>query len=843
MNFPGSLHNHSDFSNIRIRDSICTIPGLIDYAIELGHEVLALTDHECISGYVDAEEYYQKIKEKNPDFKLILGNEIYLCRNGLNKDNFDISIDKYFHFILLAKDLEGNKQIRELSTRAWMRSYMARGMRRVPTYYQDLIDIIKPNKGHVIGSSACIGGALPQHILQYQKNQSEKTYREIIQWCKTMNNIFGKGNFFLELQPSHNEEQTYVNQFLVQLSKQLDIPYIITNDAHYLKKGEAFIHEAFLNSQQGDREVKAFYETTYLMGTEELESFFEYFPKEVLEEAYQNILSIKNMCKDYSLKKPLKIPKLKWRKTKNLDNTLKYYTNIPWLKTFSSSPHDGDRHLAQAIVDKLKSDERLQEPKTYEEINTELESIWVSSEVNKAHWSDYLLNLQNIIDTCWKSGTIVGPGRGSGVGFLILYLLDITQINPLWETSKTYHWRFLNPNRVSVLDVDSDISGLNREKVLDGLRKEYGQDRVANVITFGKEKSKSAIQTAARGLGIDNDISQYIAGLIPSDRGMIRSLKQCFYGDPDNDMKPIKPFVKEMTENYPQLWEVAQRIEGLTCRIGIHAGGLVFVDEPFTESVGLMRAPDGTVITAFELHACEKVSLIKYDMLSVEAIDRIQICLDLLCKYGLVEKKATLRETYESVIGVYNLERTAPDMWKMVWNHQIQSLFQMEKQSGVQGIALTHPQTVDDLATLNSVIRLMAQEKGGEQPLHKFKRFKDDITQWYKEMNDYGLTQEEQDLLKTVLETSYGICESQERFMSLVQLPECGGFDLTWSDRLRKSIAKKSPKEYEQLTKEYFQNAKEKGLSKNLCNYVWNVLVATSRGYGFKLIGTLYSNI
>ena len=234
-------------------------------------------------------------------------------------------------------------------------------------------------------------------------------------------------------------------------------------------------------------------------------------------------------------------------------------------------------------------------------------------------------------------------------------------------------------------------------------------------------------------------------------------------GDIENDWKPIKQFVYEMTENYPEVWEVASKIEGLICGIGIHAGGVIFVDEPFTNSAALMRAPDGTVVTAFELHDCEDVSLIKYDLLSVEALDKIHNCIDLLCDYGYVKRKETLKETYESIIGIYSLERTAPKMWEMIWEHKITSLFQMEKQSGIQGIALTHPQSVDELAILNSVIRLMAQEKGAEQPLNKFARFKNDISLWYKEMKSYGLTDKEMEILEPVVKISYGICESQEK--------------------------------------------------------------------------------
>ena len=836
-NYPGSLHNHTQYSNLRLRDCIIKEDDLINYAVELGHEVVAITDHEAVCNAVKVEKIYKKIKKTNPDFKVILGNEIYLCRNGLNANNFNRDFDKYYHFVLLAKDAIGHQQIREISTRAWRRSYVARGMRRVPTYYQDLFDIIGANPGHVIGSTACLGGALATQLLRAKANP--ELMEKIYVWVEQMNNLFGQGNFYLELQPSENHEQTYVNRQLVKMSKEMGIPYIITTDSHYLTKEDKPIHKAYLNSQNGDREVDDFYATTYMMDTEELESHMD-LTKEELWAAYDNIHVIKEMCEDYSLMKPLKIPQLPWRElgAGNIDK--RYWCScIPYLEKFWTSDYVGDRELADAIVLRVQDDIRLREQNIYDAINECLEMTWISSEVNKTHWSAYYLNLQKIIEECWNAGTLVGCGRGSGVGFILLYLLGITQINPQWETTKTFAWRFLNPARVSVLDVDVDIEGGRRKTVLEHLRKVYGDDRVANVATFGTEKSKSAILTACRGLGVDVDIAQYLASMIVADRGMLRTLDQTFYGDEESDFAPNKQFVYEMTENYPEVWQVAKKIEGLVCRLGEHAGGVIFVDEPFENSTALMRAPNGDIMTQFDLHDCEDCSLIKYDLLSVEAMDKIHICLDLLCEQGYIEQKETLKETYEEVIGIYNLVREAPQMWQMVWNHEIQSLFQMEKQSGIQGIALTHPQSVDDLAVLNSVIRLMAQEKGAEQPLNKFARFKNDIQLWYDEMDSYGLTKEEQKLLEPVVKLSYGISESQEKFMQLVQMPECGGFDLTWADKLRKSIAKKNPAAYEELQKEYFEAVKTKGLSRNLCNYVWNVLVATSRGYGFNASHTL----
>ena len=438
--YPGSLHNHTQYSNARLRDCIIKETDLLNYALELGHEVVAITDHESVMNAVKVEKAYKKIKEKNPDFKVIFGNEIYLCRNGLNGENFVAGQDKYYHFILLAKDAIGHQQIREISTRAWMRSYMARGMRRVPTYYQDLVEIIHSNPGHVIGCTACLGGALGTQLLKYKETKSEELYGRIQQWCDQMEWIFGADNFYLELQPSESHEQTYVNRMLIDLAKNFHYRYIISTDSHYLKKEDATIHAAYLNAQDGDREVASFYATTYMMDTEELESHMDLTPDE-LEEAYSNIRRIAAMCEDYSLQKPLKIPELKWKDFGFIKGKDDYFGKIPMLTTFMKSEHEADQALVYAIIDGIESHPDLQNQRAYDEINMNLEMTWISSNVNNARWSAYYLNLQKIIDTCWDAGSIVGPGRGSGVGFILLYVLGITQINPLRETTKCFAWR------------------------------------------------------------------------------------------------------------------------------------------------------------------------------------------------------------------------------------------------------------------------------------------------------------------------------------------------------------------------------------------------------------------
>ena len=773
-----------------MRDCINTVQGLIYLAIELGHECVAITDHETISSYIKAEKYYNKIKEKNPNFKLIRGNEIYLTRNGLTAKNYDKTKDRYFHFILLAKDIEGYKQICQLSTRAWQRSYVSRRQRRRPTYYQDLKDIVKPNQGHLIASSACLGSQLDRFLLQYMDTGDREFYETAKRWCLYIEDIFGKGNFYLELQPSNNTEQIFINRCLINIANELGLKYIITTDSHYGRPEDAMIHEAFLNAQDGEREVKSFYASTYMMYDEEIRQYFSYLNDNEIEAAYEAIREIKDKCEDFSILKPLKIPSLPWRKFDEftIEEMGYYHQKMPALGNFILSPYEADNVLVDALINGIKKHEDLQNDKAYKALNECLEMTWESSQVNKAQWSAYFLNLQKIIDECWNAGTIVLPARGSGMGFVLLYALDIIQINCLREKTKTYPWRFLNPARVSVLDIDVDEAS-------------------------------------------------YISNLIQAERGQVFTLKQTYYGDEENGIAPNQAFITEVNK-HPGLWEVAQRIEGLICGQGIHAGGVVFTDEDFTESSALMRAPDGTIITQFELHDLEDVSMIKMDLLSVEAADKIHTCLDLLVEQGYVEQKNSLRETYESVLGVYKINRDDEKMWDMVQNHEIVSLFQMEQQSGVRGIALTHPRSVDELAVLNSVIRLMATEKGAESPLDKYARFRDNPKAWDKEMMRMGLTDEERKIMHRELDISDGMSITQEQFMQLVQLPECGGWDLQFADKLRKSIAKKNPKEYDALTKQFFDNVKEKNLSENFCNYVWNIEIALSRGYGFNAAHT-----
>lgn len=452
-----SLHNHTHYSNIRMLD--CTIKEnqLIDKAIELGLKGVAITDHESLSGHVKALQYIKKLKEENPDnkatqdFKLLLGNEIYLCPNKMDKEEYTKSKEGFYHFILIAKDKVGHEQLRELSSRAWSNSYR-QYIERVPIFYKDLDEIIGNDKGHIIASTACLGGFVPQQILKIGSNGvNRKNYEgniaRFIAWAK---DLFEE-DFYLELQPSKTEEQVYVNKELIKIGKRHKVKCIVTTDSHYLTEEDRPVHKAYLNAGDGDREVDAFYSSTYLMTPEEIAKYFEeYIEEEDFSSMLNNTLEIANKCEEYDLYHIPIVPKIDIELDKihgtleecslffNKNKQYEYITN------FINSEYEQDRNLILRVYSGLKEKFNREEIKQYhlDRIEIELKELWNISEKMGERLSAYLITVSKIIEIIWNEGdSLVGPSRGSALGFFINYLLDITQISPLDKEMALPHWR------------------------------------------------------------------------------------------------------------------------------------------------------------------------------------------------------------------------------------------------------------------------------------------------------------------------------------------------------------------------------------------------------------------
>ena len=843
-----SLHVHSDYSNIRMLDSINQLPLLFDRAKELGLTGMAITDHESLSGHIKAMQLLSSLREKAKteedkkywnDFKLVLGNEIYLTRNDLTKDNYIKGQDKYFHFILLAKDAEGHKQLRELSSRAWSHSFR-QFIERVPTYYRDIEEIIGANPGHVIGSTACLGSKFANLIREYlDNNHSKEIVKRIdnfVQWCQTQ---FGKDNFYIELQSSESDDQNIYNECALAYAKARGLKVIITTDAHYIKKEDRPLHKAYLNAGEGDRETDAFYSGTYLQSVEDIKGYMKNINSNDIDWMLDNTNEIANKIEEYSLYHKEIVPKIKLEKKFNC-NPIIYESarKRDYISKFINSESEQDKYYINGILNGLEKKISQDKWEIYiDQINKEVAEVWEITQKIGNDLSSYFNTMAKVVDIMWNEGdSLVGVSRGSAGGFVSNYLLGITQMDPIKYGIENMYWRFIHRDRPELPDVDTDFQASKRPKVTAALKQYFESigGEVYNIATFGTETAKAALQTAARGLGYDSDLGLYVSSLVPIDRGKVRTLQQCYYGDEEKDFAPIPQFVTTMNQ-YQDIWEVAQKVEGTICRRGLHACGMLIVNEDFCEHNAIMKAPNGTLCSQFELHDSEFMGGVKFDALTTDALDRIRTCLDLLLKYGYIEWEENLKETYNKYVGLENLDYETENMWNEIGENKISNLFQYDTPVGLATAKQVKPKSTMELAIANSLMRLMADESG-IMPSETFTRYKNNIDLWYAEMHRYGLSDEEIKIMEKHLLANSGVCESQEGIMMISMDEHISNFSVKEANKLRKTIAKKKLAEIDSMHEMFMKKGREVGTSDNLLNYVWNVQVKRQLGYSFSVL-------
>lgn len=627
------LHNHSEYSNIRLLDSINKFENMITHANSLGQNGLALTDHECLSGHVKFLKAVKELKSKNKireDFKPILGNEIYLVDEFEMYEEIDtFNSTTFYHFLLLAKDTEGHHQLRELSSRAWKRMFSYKGMERVPTFYTDFEEIVGVDKGHLIASTACLGGLFPRLVAKLIHETDEDAIEAIkdkihnfICWCIDM---FGEDDFYIEIQPTPQVEQEEFNIKAIQIAKAYGLKWVVTTDAHYLRSSDRLVHSAYLTSDEddnGNREVDDFYMSTHFFSVYQLFKSMKYIGKEDLSLAIFNTKEIRNKIEEYHLFKPTVIPLIKLPDKKDWYNIKFDMDNIPYkyIKELYESDEIQHRYLIHQVFRGIEEREVTQEklPAVLDRINTECYEIIGASKAKKQPMGAYLVTMQKNVDIIWdEAESFVGAGRGSANGYIINYLLGITQVNPLEQGVEMPHWRFMSAQRPDVFDIDIDYSSHKRDTVFNALLRYYksiGGD-VVRVCTFGTETSKSAIQTACRGLKINGDVGLYLSSLIPVERGKVWSIHDCYYGNEDEGRKPITEF-KNILDEYKdkKLLDVTLGIENLINKRSSHACGVVIVNEKFTNHNAFMRTPSGELVSQYELHDSEELSNLKYDL-------------------------------------------------------------------------------------------------------------------------------------------------------------------------------------------------------------------------------------
>ena len=822
---------------------------LINRAIELGLAGIAITDHEALCGHIEINMYQQELLKEHPDFKVALGNEIYLT------DTRDMG-QRYYHFILIAKNKEGHRALRELSSRAWMNSYWDRGLERVPTLKSDIEEIMKKYPGTLIATTACLGGELSVNTLNLinaeatgDKNGAEIAHNNIVNfmlWCKE---IF-KDDFYVECAPGASRDQILVNKRLVSIAQAFGLKMVIGSDAHYLKKEDRYVHKAYLNSKGGEREVDEFYEFAYLQTNEEIIENLKKsdFSEDYIMQMFDNSYGIFEKIENYSLAHKQTIPKVSVPDYPKKSFDKEHY---PILASMFESDDKVNRYWVNKCVDKLEKLDLYND--TYlSRLEEEADIKQTISEKLETNMFSYPVTLEHYVNLFWECGSMVGAGRGSSCSGLNHYLLGITQLDPIkWNLP---FWRYLNKERVELGDIDLDLCPSKRPRILNEIKKERGQffrpdiDELSRenlgctlIATFGTEGTRSTILTACRGYraegfpdGIDVDTAQYLSSLIPSERGFLWSLSDVVNGNPEKDRKPITLFINEVNQ-YPGLLDIMIGIEGLVNKRSSHASGVILFDEDPYEFGSFMRTPKGEVITAYDLHMCEAAGMTKYDFLVTEVQDKLTEAIRLLQDYGEVESDLTLREIYDKYFHPNVLPIEDQNIWKALQENSVLNIFQFDSEVGSQAAKKIKPKSMLEMADANGLMRLMTAEKGQESPMDKYIRYKNNINLWYQEMDNYGLTKQEQEYLKPYFESSYGVPPSQEQLMRMLMDEHLCHFSLKDANAARKVVGKKQMNKIPALRQQVLDQA----ASPCLGNYIWTCGVGPQMGYSFSIIHAL----
>lgn len=830
-------HSHSEYSNIRLIDSINKIPDMIKTAHRLGMKGIALTDHECVSGHLKWLQTEKKLKEKGEipeDFKCACGNEIYLVK-------FRDDIERYWHYILIAKNEDGHKAIRELSSTAWYYSFTSRGMTRVPTQMNELETIIKKYPNSLIATTACIGGQLGGRVLQLIKAEAANDENEIFR-CKQDIDDFIRWNidlfgddFYIEVAAGQSKDQVKFNKRVGAIAKAYGVKMIIGSDAHYLTANERPLHKAYLNSKEGDREVDEFYFDAHMMDNDEaFENLKVAFTEEEFMDMCRASMEIYDKIESFSLERSSIIPEVEVKDyPKQAPPSESWYFKYKNLASLFESDNIQERYWVNECWIALH-EKQLFEEKYLEALETEARVIKTIGEKLNDCLFKYFNTFQHFINLFWECGSIVGPGRGSAVCFLSNYLLGITQLDPLKWGLK--YWRFLNEERVELPDIDIDLSPSKRKKIFSAIRKERGELNVIQVCTFGTEGTRSAIAAAGRGYrsefypnGLEVETTQYLSGLIPQERGFLWPIHDVVYGNPEKGRQPIAAFIAEV-EKYPGLLEIIESIEGLVNKRGQHASGVILYNDNPYDTGAIMRSPNGDLTTQFSLHDAEAMGDVKYDFLVTEICDKITTCIELMQTDGIVEKDLSLRKIYDKYLHPAVLNLDDQRMWTALGEGSVLDVFQFSTGVGLATAKQVKPQNPTEMTSANAIMRLMG-EKGKERPLDRYSRLKADIGQWYKEARDRGLSEEEIKILEPYYLPRFGVPALQEDLMEVCMDEKIGHFTLKEANAARKTVAKKHMEEIPALHDKFVEACP----NKNFGEYVWETTMGPQMGYSFSL--------
>ena len=750
------LHVHTQYS---LLDGANPIDDLLEQAVSFRMPALAVTDHGNLFGAI---EFYQKAMAAG--VKPIIGCEMYVAP----KSRFDREpsgpYNEYYHLILLAADRTGYKNLIKLVSAAHLEGF----------YYKPRIDkeLLQQHRQGLIGLSGCLRGEIPTWIARDQFENASQAAGQYVE-------ILGKDNFFLEIQANKLEEQEKVNRALVELSGKLSLPLVATNDCHYLRRADAKAHDILLCLQTGKtvsdpNRMRFGTDEHYFKSHEEMQADFSELP--------QALLATKEIAERCNLDLVFDAVHLPHYQVPA------EYTREQYLESLA---REG---LALRLKDQSAGGGpgTLSEEAYHQRLSTEL------SIITSMGYAGYFLIVWDIVNFARSKGIPVGPGRGSAAGSLAAYALRITDIDPL--RYGLLFERFLNPDRITLPDIDMDFCVDRREEVIRYVTQKFGSDHVCQIITFGTLEAKAVIRDVGRVLELPYAEADRLAKLIPNTIGI--SLDEAMAAEPRlNEAAQADPKVRE-------LLTLAKSLEGLARHASTHAAGVVISDQPLTEHVPLYHGANDEIVTQYPMGDLEKIGLIKFDLLGLRTLTVIDQAVKLINK----------KRPPDQAVQIMSLPLTDPKTYELLGSGETAGVFQLESTGMRDLLVKLKPERFEDLIALLALYRPGPIGSGMVDDFIKRKRGQIPMK--------YELPQ-----LEEILKETYGVIVYQEQVMKIANV--LAGFSMGQADLLRRAMGKKKPEEMEKQKVLFIKGAQEHHkIPEKKAEKIFD-LMAYFAGYGF----------
>ncbi len=769
MSFVG-LHIHSDYS---LLDGASQLNALIERAIELEMPAIALTDHGVMYGAIELIKLC-----RNKGIKPIIGNEMYVINGEIEEKK------KYkkYHQVVLAKNTQGYKNLVKLTTVSHLQGMQGKGIIARPCINKKLLE--EYHEGLIV-TSACLGGEIPQKILAGDFKEA----KAVAKWYQK---IF-KDDFYLEIQDHGSVEDRIVNIAIAKIAHDLGIKIVATNDSHFISCYDVEAHDALLciktNKFLTDEKRLRYSGTEYLKSADEMRLLFrDHLPNEVIEEAINNTLEVAEKIQPYKILGEPRIPDYPVPSGHNPDS---WVEEIAW----------------QGLLERLKCRSRSEIPKEYKErLEYELKML------QRMGFSTYFLVVWDYIKYARDNKIPVGPGRGSAAGSLVAYCLKITNIDPVHHG--LLFERFLNPERKSMPDVDTDFCIERRDDMIKYVTKKYGEENVAQIITFNRMTSKAVLKDVARVLAIPYSDSDKMTKMIPVSRGKPTKLKVMV-----SEETPSPEF-KERYDTDPlfRRWlDMAIRIEGTNKTFGVHAAGVVISSEPLDEIVPLQKNNDGAVITQYYMEDLESLGLLKMDFLGLRNLTTIQRAADLIKQnknidldveqLPLDERKAL------EIIAKGTAKKLPPDVQKthkLLEKGNLEGIFQLESSGMKQIVKDLKPSGIEDISSILALYRPGPLDAGLIPKFINRKHGREPIEYQHK-------------LLEPILKETYAVLVYQEQIMKMAQ--DLAGYSLGEADLLRRAMGKKKISEMTKHREIFIDGATKNGVSQAIAEDLFEQMI------------------